>query len=64
MNNILKYAILSFESLQLSPFLRHSVLKRTFNVTLLNPLITKTENIIEQKAKSRHPGGKTQASKQ
>ncbi|XP_063102742.1 sperm-tail PG-rich repeat-containing protein 2 [Cavia porcellus] len=49
---------------ELSPFLRHSVLKRTFNVTLLNPLITKTENIIEQKAKSRHPGGKTQASKQ
>ncbi|XP_013372898.1 PREDICTED: sperm-tail PG-rich repeat-containing protein 2 [Chinchilla lanigera] len=48
---------------ELSPFLRHSVLKKTFNVTLSNPFVTKTGNTTEQKAKQKHPGGKTQASK-
>ncbi|XP_039701688.1 sperm-tail PG-rich repeat-containing protein 2 [Pteropus medius] len=50
---------------ELSPFLRHSVLKRTFNVTLPNPFLKKRENIstIEQKAKQKHPGSKLKSSK-
>nr|XP_034492469.1 sperm-tail PG-rich repeat-containing protein 2 [Marmota flaviventris] len=42
-------------SYELSPFIRHSVLKRTFNVTLLNSFLTKRENspTTEQKAKKR-----------
>ncbi|XP_059779895.1 sperm-tail PG-rich repeat-containing protein 2 isoform X5 [Balaenoptera ricei] len=45
---------------ELSPFLRHSVLKRTFNVTLSNLFPIKRENasIIEQKNKQKHQEAK------
>ncbi|XP_012619066.2 sperm-tail PG-rich repeat-containing protein 2 isoform X2 [Microcebus murinus] len=50
---------------ELSPFLRHSVLKRTYNVTLPNSILIKRENTptIEQKFKQKRPGGKIESSK-
>ncbi|XP_073748097.1 sperm-tail PG-rich repeat-containing protein 2 isoform X2 [Callorhinus ursinus] len=50
---------------ELSPFLRHSVLKKTFNVTLPNPFLIKRENTftIKQKTKQKHPGSKVKSSK-
>ncbi|XP_054544060.1 sperm-tail PG-rich repeat-containing protein 2 [Talpa occidentalis] len=36
---------------ELSPFLRHSVLKKTFNVTLQNPFLNKDTSAIEQRTK-------------
>ncbi|XP_045328258.1 sperm-tail PG-rich repeat-containing protein 2 [Leopardus geoffroyi] len=50
---------------ELSPFLRHSVLKRTFNVTLPNPSLIKRENTFTtgQKAKQKHAGSKVKSSK-
>ncbi|XP_054205762.1 sperm-tail PG-rich repeat-containing protein 2 isoform X2 [Homo sapiens] len=45
---------------ELSPFLRHTVLKRTFNVTLPNSFLIDREitPTLEQKAKQKHQGGK------
>lgn len=50
---------------ELSPFLRHSVLKRTFNVTLPNPFPIKRESasIMKQKTKQIRPGSKVESSK-
>nr|XP_028704466.1 sperm-tail PG-rich repeat-containing protein 2 [Macaca mulatta] len=50
---------------ELSPFLRHTVLKRTFNVTLPNSFFIDRENTstLEQKAKQKHQGGKRESSK-
>ncbi|XP_025146184.3 sperm-tail PG-rich repeat-containing protein 2 isoform X2 [Bubalus bubalis] len=49
---------------ELSPFLRHSVLKRTFNVTLPNPSPIKTEDaaLILQKNKQKCPGSQAGSS--
>ncbi|XP_078301248.1 sperm-tail PG-rich repeat-containing protein 2 isoform X2 [Panthera onca] len=50
---------------ELSPFLRHSVLKRTFNVTLPNPSLVKRENTFTtgQKPKQKHAGSKVKSFK-
>nr|XP_025871426.1 sperm-tail PG-rich repeat-containing protein 2 [Vulpes vulpes] len=50
---------------ELSPFLRHSVLKRTFNVTLPNTSLITRENTfpIDQKAKQKYSGSKVKSSK-
>ncbi|XP_070308501.1 sperm-tail PG-rich repeat-containing protein 2 [Odocoileus virginianus] len=49
---------------ELSPFLRHSVLKRTFNVTLPNPSPIKMEDaaVILQKNKQKCPGSQAGSS--
>ncbi|KAM5255883.1 sperm-tail PG-rich repeat-containing protein 2 [Ctenodactylus gundi] len=49
---------------ELSPFLRHSVLKRTFNVTLADLFLSKTENILptDRRARQKCPRGKRDAS--
>ncbi|XP_048960876.1 sperm-tail PG-rich repeat-containing protein 2 isoform X11 [Canis lupus dingo] len=56
--------ILNLEE-KLSPFLRHSVLKRTFNVTLPNTSLITRENTfpIDQKAKQKYSGSKVKSSK-
>ncbi|XP_032717241.1 sperm-tail PG-rich repeat-containing protein 2 isoform X1 [Lontra canadensis] len=50
---------------ELSPFLRHSVLKKTFNVTLPNPSLITRENTftVKQKAKQKNPESKVKSSK-
>ncbi|XP_077618441.1 sperm-tail PG-rich repeat-containing protein 2 isoform X2 [Crocuta crocuta] len=50
---------------ELSPFLKHSVLKKTFNVTLPKPSLIKRENTLTtgQKDKQKCPGSKVKSSK-